>query len=739
MNQLLQNLNPQQRAAVCYDEGGLLVLAGAGTGKTRVLTSRIIRLLQEKKAAPHNILAVTFTNKAATEMRQRIESALGNRLQSAMIGTFHGISHRLLRYHAVAAGLDKNFQILDSQDQLTFIRRLLKENNINDKETTPQEVRSFINRCKTADKRSGAVVPQHSREEPLLPIYSLYEKKCRAENKVDFAELLLATLELLQKDATLRQHYSERFCHVLVDELQDTNQQQFKWLRQFDNKDNCYFGVGDDDQSIYAFRGAQPRIMQRFQSEFRANHLIRLEANYRSVATILDAANHLIKNNTGRLGKTLKPSINGGDKISVFPLQNETEESNEVATMVRGQIAQNTPPAEIAVLYRTNAQSRLLERAMMNRGIYYKVYGGQRFYDRQEIKHALAYLRLAVSDDVDSLWRVINFPTRGIGTKAMDSLNPAPFTALQHTANPKIMGFRHLLQGVRERAVQFSSLAQMVRLIIEDSGLLTHYEDNNEQERADNIRELVNAATEFERQNNSEDDEVAEHPLIQFLSTTALDSDSDSDNQKQAVNLMTVHAAKGLEFKKVHIVGLEEELFPHKSSLDDSDAIEEERRLMYVAMTRAKESLAVYYTGQRLQFGKTVYNPVSRFLEELPHSCTNQTEYSEQMDEVAKPTAAYRPNVTKAANATKAVGNGAGYRPAGRGMGGGSEDISSGGIRSEGIRLGSQINHRTYGHGIVTGQSGTGKNRQIKIAFLDKKVGEKTFMADIVLKNIEKI
>ncbi len=706
MNTLLDSLNPPQKKAVYHDNGGALVLAGAGTGKTRVLTGRIYRLLQEQKAAPHQILAVTFTNKAANEMKERLESAMDGRLPSMMIGTFHGICHRILRKHAASIGLDKNFQILDSQDQLTFIRRLLKENNIDSKEFTPNDVRSQINRWKEAGNRVNKVTIDNPRQNNFLEIYAHYETACRQENKVDFSELMLATLELWQQNKPIREHYGQRFRHILVDELQDTNQQQFAWLQLLDTKDNHYFGVGDDDQSIYAFRGAEPMIMQRFQSQFRANSLIRLEANYRSVKPILDAANHLIRKNGNRLGKTLIPSLGDGDKIALQTSFNEIEEAEAVSTIIKGQIYLKTPPQEIAILYRTNAQARLLERSLMGHGIAYKVFGGQRFYDRMEIKNALAYLRLINNDDSDSLLRIINFPTRGIGTKSIDGLqlDNQLWQAFYSSTHPKIMNFRLLLEDIRSHGSN-PSLSEIVRLVIEQSGILEHYEHHNERERADNIRELVNAAAQFEANFIADEEDFAEHPLNHFIATTALQSGGEENTQQQTVNLMTVHAAKGLEFSHVHIIGLEDGLFPHENSFNTAQGLEEERRLMYVAITRAKNNLSLYYSQERMQYGKKTFNPASRFLTELPADCLSGS--------IKK--AAPMPDFPKIPKHER--------------------NPSDKNKSSDGYQRGNLICHKRYGNGVILGRSGAGKDLKIEVAF--KKHGKKTFV--VALAPIEKV
>ena len=630
MRSVLEQLNPQQREAVLYNSGGALILAGAGTGKTRVLTSKIIYLLSEQNVPPAEILAVTFTNKAAQEMKNRIGAALTTSPRALLLGTFHSICHRLLRIHAATAGLDKNFQILDASDQKTFIRRLLREREVSEERFPLSDVRGYITQAKEVGFRANAVPVSNAQQEQLAQIYRWYEETCRAENKVDFAELILAVIELFRANDDLRRHYAQRFRYILIDEFQDTSRQQFDWLKLLDSGDNHFFAVGDDDQSIYAFRGAEPYIMQEFQTELRADKVIRLEANYRSMKNILEAANRLISGNKFRFGKTLTTDAGGGELVSIISSPSDILEAKLVAQLAQHAISEGTAAGDMAVLYRTNAQGRLFEREMMEYGVPYRVYGGLRFYDRQEVKHALAYLRLLQTDDRDSLLRVLNMPPRGIGKKTIEDLHAGGnlFAALEESDNKKVMAFRQLLHRLRQ---QQGTLAELVKAVLEESGLLAHYEEKKEQERAENLRELVNAAAQFEenRIQNQPAEETAESTLSAFLSTAALDAggegaaDANTGGGGQAVSLMTVHAAKGLEFERVFIVGMEEGLFPHALSLKSTEPrdIEEERRLMYVAITRARQQLSLHYAHERMLYGSRSTNPVSRFLSELPPEC----------------------------------------------------------------------------------------------------------------------
>ena len=704
------SLNERQRQAVYHDSGGVLVLAGAGTGKTRVLTERIVRLLADNLATPRDILAVTFTNKAAREMRTRVEAAITPPPMGLMLGTFHSICHRILRIHADAANLDRNFQILDTQDQLIFLRRLFRENGVDEKSTPPAEVRAYITAQKEHGIRAQNAVSHNPRTKKFIALYALYESTCRREHKLDFAELMLATLELWQNHEEIRRHYAQRFRHILVDEMQDTNQQQFNWLQMLDNGDNHFFAVGDDDQSIYGFRGAQPNVMRDFQSTFRADALVRLEENYRSSKNILAAANQLITGNQNRLGKTLTATIDDNEKIAVHITANDIAEAESVADAISMQLNNGVFADDIAVLYRVNAQSRLIERALMKRGIHYRVYGGLRFYDRTEIKHALAYLRLIAADDRDALLRVINVPTRGIGDKTVATLfaDNIPFAALQNPINAKVGEFWTLIKTLRND--KELSLGQLTRAVIEKSGLLEHYESRKELERADNLRELVNATTQFAAMLDNEN--THDDALTTFLASTALAGDLDNPDGGGAINLMTVHAAKGLEFHQVFIVGLEEGLFPHARSLESNNKqdLEEERRLLYVAITRAKRRLSMHFAHQRMLYGAPSNNPSSRFLNELPSDCLSLfSPFNQQPPKPRIPTLVETPNRRSFATSPLAI--------------------------SDKLRPGDWVQHAKYGKGVVVRCGGARDNAEADVTF--KKFGLKSFK--LSLAKLEKI
>ena len=703
VDDLLEGLNRQQREAVFYDEGGALVLAGAGTGKTRVLTGRIVRLIRGRPELGRRLLAVTFTNKAAREMRGRVEAALGGTVAGLALGTFHSLCHRLLRIHAKECGLDKNFQILDSQDQLTFIRRLLRDDGVDEKEYSPQEIRAFVSQAKERGQRAADVATHDRRSRDFAELYERYEQRCRAEHKLDFAELLLAVLDWWRRERAAREHYAERFRHVLVDELQDTNQQQFDWLTFLDSGENCFFGVGDDDQSIYGFRGAKPLVMRAFQSRLRADKLIRLEENYRSVAPILAAANGLIDCNKGRLGKRLVAVRGEGERLRLAPATDDLTEAETVAADVAERWRRGEPLQGMAVLYRTNAQVRLFERKLSEAGVPYRVYGGLRFYDREEVKHVLAFLRLLVGDDRDALVRVINVPPRGIGKKSVGDLfaGGAPFEALAGTTAPKLVAFRALREGLRAVA-ETGDLPETIRAVVERSGLLAYYEGRREEERAENLRELVTAAAQFQPVTTGEGETPT---LSDFLSMVALESGGEEGEVTQAVSLMTVHAAKGLEFDCVYLVGLEEGMFPHENALPprggDAD-MEEERRLMYVALTRAKRSLALHFAGRRMRYGKPVVFPPSRFLAELPEE-TVEVDSGDGLPSSSPPVPPPSPPPLP-------------RRPVAR--------LPA----VKGFRPGDAVRHPRYGAGVVTRQSGVGEEAKTEIAF--RRFGIRSFLTE---------
>ena len=663
MSDLLANLNPEQLAAVTLPDEPALILAGAGSGKTRVLTTRIAWLIQTGQVSPNGILAVTFTNKAAREMVARLESMMPINTRGMWIGTFHGLCNRMLRAHYRDAGLPQTFQILDTADQLSAVKRLLKALNVDDEKYPPKNVVHFINNAKEQGLRPSQIDATDSFNRRLVELYEAYDAQCQREGVVDFAELLLRCYELLTLSAPLRTHYQNRFRHVLVDEFQDTNRLQYAWLKLLAGEHNAVFAVGDDDQSIYAFRGANVGNMADFEREFRVRHLIKLEQNYRSHGHILDSANHLISNNSRRLGKNLRTDAGHGEPVRIYEAATDSREANFIVEEIRALLNQGLARSEVAILYRSNAQSRVIEHTLVNAGLPYRVYGGLRFFERQEVKHALAYLRLIDNPNDDTAFvRVVNFPARGIGARSLEQLadaarlyNCSMAAAVPYTtgkAGSSFGAFAKLIERMRAETLPLS-LPETVEYVLRESGLIAHYETEREgEDRIENLRELINAAAAFVGEQGyglnaparvialapeaiaapqidvdglqilDADAPIANDvmtPLAGFLSHASLEA---GDNQAQAgqdaIQLMTIHAAKGLEFTVVFITGLEEGLFPHENSAVDPDGLEEERRLMYVAITRARERLYISFTQSRMLHGQTRYNLRSRFLEELP-------------------------------------------------------------------------------------------------------------------------
>ena len=680
---LLQNLNPEQYAAVTLPATHALILAGAGSGKTRVLTTRIAWLLQTGQVSPGGILAVTFTNKAAKEMMVRLQTMLPVNVRGMWIGTFHGLCNRFLRAHYKLASLPSTFQILDTQDQLSSIKRLCKQFNVDDERFPPKQLMYFIAGCKEDGQRAKDLVARDEEMRKKIEIYALYEEQCQREGVVDFGELMLRSYELLRDHAFVREHYQRRFRHILIDEFQDTNKLQYAWIKMLAGQDadgdaslpgGSVVAVGDDDQSIYAFRGARVGNMTDFVREFRVTHQIKLERNYRSFGNILDSANELISHNSNRLGKNLRTEAGPGEPVRVYESTSDFAEAqwfvDEVKQLVRDGMARK----EIALLYRSNAQSRVMETALFNAGMPYRVYGGLRFFERAEIKHALAYLRLLENPNDDtSFMRVVNFPPRGIGARSIEQLQDVAKTAgcslgdavsaVPGKAGANLGAFVAKLDVLREQTSGLT-LRQIIELVLTHSGLQEHYKLEKEgQDRLENLAELVNAAESFVGQEGFGRDVVALpvdelgrslsqspasqglntaalldeplpeflapdtdtgetlSPLVAFLTHAALES---GDNQAQAgqdaVQLMTVHSSKGLEFDCVFITGLEDGIFPHENSLTDPGGIEEERRLMYVAITRARQRLYLSHSQTRMLHGQTRYNLKSRFFNELPEA-----------------------------------------------------------------------------------------------------------------------
>ena len=660
---LLRNLNPEQLAAVTLPAQPALILAGAGSGKTRVLTTRIAWLLQQGAVTPGGVMAVTFTNKAAKEMMTRLSAMLPVNVRGMWIGTFHGLCNRFLRAHWKLAGLPQSFQILDTADQLSAVKRIVKAMNLDEERYVPKQLSWFIAGSKEEGLRPRDVPVRDEHTRKMVEVYQAYEDQCQREGVVDFAELMLRTYELLRDNDPLRAHYQHRFSHVLVDEFQDTNRLQYAWLKMFAPPGNGQgvFAVGDDDQSIYGFRGALVGNMADFEREYRVERVVKLEQNYRSFGNILDAANALIAHNSRRLGKNLRTDAGPGEPVRVVESTSDFGEAQwvleEIQQLHRGGLARK----EIALLYRSNAQSRVIESALFNAGIPYRVYGGLRFFERAEVKHALAYLRLIENPNDDtSFLRVVNFPARGIGARTIEQLQDAArgtgrslyqsVGAVGGKGGSNLAGFVGIIEGLRERT-RGLTLREIIEHMLQDAGLIDFYRTEKEgQDRIENLEELVNAAEAFVTQEGFGKDAVAlpvdEHapgtlsgdapapgpdltpdaetgeivsPLAAFLTHAALEA---GDNQAQAgqdaVQLMTVHSAKGLEFDAVFITGMEEGLFPHENALSDSDGLEEERRLMYVAITRARQRLYLSFSQTRMLHGQTRYNVKSRFFEELP-------------------------------------------------------------------------------------------------------------------------
>jgi DNA helicase II / ATP-dependent DNA helicase PcrA len=655
---LLRHLNPEQLAAVTLPAVPSLILAGAGSGKTRVLTTRIAWLLQTGQVSPGGVLAVTFTNKAAKEMLTRLSAMLPVAVRGMWIGTFHGLCNRFLRAHWKLAGLSQGFQILDSSDQLSAVKRVIKALQLDEERFVPKQVTWFIAGNKEEGRRPRDVELRDEQTRKMVDIYQAYEEQCQREGVVDFAELMLRTYELLRDNDPLRDHYQHRFSHLLVDEFQDTNRLQYAWLKMFAPPGRAgqgVFAVGDDDQSIYAFRGARVGNMADFEREYRVQRVVKLEQNYRSSGHILDSANDLISHNQQRLGKNLRTDLGAGEPVRVYESTSDFAEAQWLLEEVQQLHRSGFPRSEIALLYRSNAQSRVLESALFNAGMPYRVYGGLRFFERAEVKHALAYLRLLenVSDDTSFL-RVVNFPTRGIGARSIEQLQDAArqsgrslaqsVGAVPGKAGGNLQAFVALLDGMRA-ATAGLTLRQIIEHVLQQTGLVEFYKTDKEgQDRIENLEELVNAAESFVTQEGFGKDAVAlpvdeqatatatgapatpdadtgeiMSPLAAFLTHASLEA---GDNQAQAgqdaVQLMTVHSAKGLEFDAVFITGIEEGLFPHEQSLSDADGVEEERRLMYVAITRARKRLYLSFSQTRMLHGQTRYNVKSRFFDELP-------------------------------------------------------------------------------------------------------------------------
>ena len=749
MPDFLSQLNPEQLAAVTLPEQHALILAGAGSGKTRVLTTRIAWLLTTSKAAPHEIMAVTFTNKAAKEMRVRLSAMLPVNTHGMWIGTFHGLCNRFLRAHYREAGLPQSFQILDTSDQLSIIKRLLKSFDLDEEKFPPRELASFINTHKEEGCRAANAKAYDEHTKKRVAVFTEYEAQCQREGVVDFAELLLRTYEVLLRNEPLRKHYQARFRHILVDEFQDTNHLQYAWLKLLagprtvspetaDSTDrqgngaaetpkSAYlFAVGDDDQSIYAFRGADVGNMRDLEREFAIANVIRLEQNYRSFGNILDAANALIKNNHGRLGKNLWTASGAGESISVLECVSDIDEARCVVDEARKCIASGIPRSQIALLYRSNAQSRVLEHQLFSAGVSYRVYGGQRFFDRQEIRHALAYLRLIANPDDDTAFiRIVNFPTRGIGSKSLDALKDAALRAnsslynaaasLSGKASVAIGNFIRLMERLRSETRDVPLPEAIERMIVQ-SGLRQHYLNEKEgRERLENLDELISAAAAFLNEATPEENETAmDDPLASFLAHASLESgEHQADEREDAVQLMTVHAAKGLEFDTVFITGLEEGLFPHENSKEKREGLEEERRLMYVAITRARKRLFLTNAYTRMLHGQTRYCIPSSFLDEIPENLLQKRASSWAKTFGDAPErwnpSDFRPNVLNMTSALtlrkskmESLGKTAAFLE--------NKEVN-------GFRIGQNVTHAKFGPGVIISAEGYGSDARVQVEF----------------------
>ena len=698
LSPILNPLNDAQRAAVTAPLGPVLVLAGAGSGKTRVLTHRIIWVIQAEGASPHSILAVTFTNKAAAEMRGRVEQLLSMPSGGLWIGTFHGIAHRLLRLHWREAGLVQGFQILDSEDQQRLIKKMIKAQNLDESRWVPREVQGFINSNKDEGLRPKDI---KDKDDPtraqFIRLYADYEAACAKAGVVDFAELLLRAFELWRDNAGLLAHYRQRFRHVLVDEFQDTNSIQYGWLKLLVGKEGYPFVVGDDDQSIYRWRGAKVENLHQFRRDYPTAVLCRLEQNYRSTAAILAAANGLISHNSGRLGKNLWTSGAQGDPIRLYAAFNERDEAEFVTHRIRDWVAHGGSRREIAILYRSNAQSRVFEEAFISGRIPYKVYGGLRFFERAEIKDALAYLRLISNRNDDaSFERVVNLPTRGIGAKSLDAIREyakgagstmweAAAACIGDTLGPKasqaLHGFMSLVERLAHEVTNLP-LHEQVDHVLQGSGLIEFYKKekgDRGEGRVDNLDELVSAARGFTPE--GVDGELP--PLESFLAHAVLESgEGQGGAWEDCVQMMTLHTAKGLEFPMVFLCGMEDGLFPHQRSLNDIDGLEEERRLCYVGMTRAMKQLFLTYAEQRRLHGVDSYGAPSRFIKETPE---------ELIEEIRPRVQVSRP---------VAVGR---FRP--------EEPAVAG------VRLGARVRHGKFGEGVILNVEGNGAHARVQVSF----------------------
>ncbi len=710
VSELLDSLNEKQRDVVAAPLQNMLVLAGAGSGKTRVLVQRIAWLMQVENASPHSVLAVTFTNKAAAEMRARVEQTVGGNTHGMWIGTFHGLAHRLLRMHFQEAKLPQAFQVLDSDDQLRLVKRIIRSLNIDEKRFPPKQLQWYIN-----GKKDEGIRPQHIEvyddptEHTFVKVYKGYQDACDRSGLVDFAELLLRAHELWLNNPVLLEHYQQRFKHILVDEFQDTNAIQYAWLNILGKASSKVMIVGDDDQSIYGWRGAKIENIQRFLQDFDNAETIRLEQNYRSTANILNAANQLISNNNNRLGKELWTEDKSGEKISIYTAFNEIDEARFISGRITDWKKNDGSLDDVAILYRSNAQSRLLEEALLQSNLPYRIYGGQRFFERQEIKDALAYMRIINNRDDDAAFeRIINTPTRGIGNQSISivrdaarSLNVTLWQACQHMLNNEelkgrsakvIKNFVDLIDQLEDDSCNLN-LDQQANYVIQHSGLKAMYQaekGERAEARIENLNELVTACQTYEMDPELEEEQTK---LTAFLTHAALESgESQADDYEPAVQLMTMHSAKGLEFPLVFIAGLEEGMFPSQQSVEEIGRLEEERRLCYVGMTRAMHKLYLCHAESRRLYGQEKYHKPSRFLRELPNECTEEIRLQNQ---VSRPSTSGRFSNT----------------------------FTTETFDNTGFSLGQSVVHAKFGEGVVLNYEGSGAQSRIQVNFAE--VGSK--------------
>ncbi|PID99930.1 MAG: DNA helicase II [Thiothrix nivea] len=727
---ILDSLNKPQREAVSAPPTSLLVLAGAGSGKTRVLVHRIAWLLKVEGISPLSILSVTFTNKAAAEMRGRIQELLGTPVGGLWVGTFHGLAHRLLRIHWREADLPQAFQIMDSEDQIRMVKRLLKALDLDENRWPPRQVAGFINARKDEGSRARHLDDRGDpAQRQLIRVYTLYEETCQRNGVVDFAELLLRSLELLRDNQELQAHYRNRFRHILVDEFQDTNALQYAWLRLIAGQQNPVFAVGDDDQSIYGWRGARIENIQNFTRDFPDCETIRLEQNYRSSGNILQAANALIDHNRGRLGKKLWTDGGEGEKIHLYAAFNELDEARYIAGRIKQWVDDGHLRSEIAILYRSNAQSRVFESTFNEHRIPYRVYGGLRFFERAEIKDALAYLRLSVNPADDaSFERIVNHPPRGIGERTVDMLRQIARTeqrALWEVAEEAVSSgeftaraagaigrFVELMKQMNEE-IRHLPLSEQVETVIALSRLKEHFlakeKGEQGQGRVDNLNELVTAAQGYIHIQDNELPDMDE--LSSFLAHAALEAgEGQGDAGEDCVQMMTLHSAKGLEFPLVFLAGLEEGLFPHQMSVDEPGRLEEERRLCYVGITRAEQQLVISYAEQRQLHGQTRFNPPSRFLRELPEAL---------IEEIRPKVQTYQTSYRAAKTYQKP------QRPV----------LPKDTLTESGFKIGQSVTHAKFGEGVITSAEGSGSHARVEVNF--QSAGRKWLV--LAYANLEKV